>query len=644
MVLSMIEIQQQDITRGDWKVLVLDETSKKIIDNVVKEDDILNKTIANIECIEERREMNPTMDAIYILSPKPHIVDCLLADLNRRRYRRAFLVWTSLLNPKLQQRIDSAPAARQQIAGFDMLSFDFYPRESNLITFRDPWSFPVLYHPGCNNLVRQHMDDLAQKATMAHDLLPIKEGDKTTFHMVINDGETGVEKKDMELQEKDTVWVDNRHRHMKDTIDKLMGDFQKFLDRNPHFTNDKGNATSLNAIRDMLAGLPQFQEMKEAYSLHLTMAQDCMNKFQKNKLPDVASVEQTLATGLDEDYRKPRNILDQVARLLDDEAITHEDRLRLIMLYVLYRNGVIPEDINRLLAHSNLPKPLFDTIVNLELLGGRPVHGLKEVVQPPPPLFSADPKASQTSNDEEYSLSRFEPALKTLLDNLCRGQLDQAIFPYVNPPLDPHEDSVMAQSSLRAAKPSWADSNRRVPDNRQRIFVFMAGGATFSEARVCYEASAKYSRDVVLATSHMLTPHLFCRQVGDLSVNPKQLDIPLQQPQPQAPAHLFEREAPRPAPQQPAAPRPGGPAGAGAGAGALGGQRPGAVSNAGSSSGVGVPVQQMGAMTLNSGSGGTVSPAGRTPASQAAHNSSSDGKLHKAEKDKKKRNIFGMKK
>ena len=39
--------------------------------------------------------MNKELDAIYILSPLPHIVDCLVADLERRRYRRAFLIWTS---------------------------------------------------------------------------------------------------------------------------------------------------------------------------------------------------------------------------------------------------------------------------------------------------------------------------------------------------------------------------------------------------------------------------------------------------------------------------------------------------------------------------------------------------------------------
>ena len=62
----------------------------------------------DIERIEERREMNPDMDAIYILSPLPHIVDCLMADFERRRYRKSFLVWTALLDPQMRRRIDSA--------------------------------------------------------------------------------------------------------------------------------------------------------------------------------------------------------------------------------------------------------------------------------------------------------------------------------------------------------------------------------------------------------------------------------------------------------------------------------------------------------------------------------------------------------
>ena len=53
-----------------------------------------------------------------------------------------------------------------------------------------------------------------------------------------------------------------------------------------------GNPSSLNSIKDMIAGLPQFQEGKEAYSLHLNMAQECMSLFQKCQLPDIAIAEQ----------------------------------------------------------------------------------------------------------------------------------------------------------------------------------------------------------------------------------------------------------------------------------------------------------------------------------------------------------------
>lgn len=130
---------------------------------------------------------------------------------------------------------------------------------------------------------------------MAHDLLPIKEGDKITYKTVINEGLPDEQEKDVEITDKDKIWVENRHRHMKDTIDKLMGDFQKFMKDNPNFTQG-GDASSLNTIKDMLAGLPQFQEMKEAYALHLSMAQESMNRFQKYKLPDLASVEQVRLT------------------------------------------------------------------------------------------------------------------------------------------------------------------------------------------------------------------------------------------------------------------------------------------------------------------------------------------------------------
>lgn len=51
--------------------------------------------------------MNKDMDVVYILSPQPHIVDCIMADFERHRYRKTFLIWTSrALSPLCRLRPD----------------------------------------------------------------------------------------------------------------------------------------------------------------------------------------------------------------------------------------------------------------------------------------------------------------------------------------------------------------------------------------------------------------------------------------------------------------------------------------------------------------------------------------------------------
>ena len=103
---------------------------------------------------------------------------------------------------------------------------------------------------------------------MAHDLLPIRDGDKITFKTRINAGKPEEEEKDMEIGEKDKVWVDYRHLHMKDTTERLGQDLQKLIDQNPHLANQGGTA-NVNDVKDMLAGLSQFTELKDAYTANV---------------------------------------------------------------------------------------------------------------------------------------------------------------------------------------------------------------------------------------------------------------------------------------------------------------------------------------------------------------------------------------
>lgn len=254
----------------------------------------------------------------------------------------------------------------------------------------------------------------------------------------------------------------------------------------------------------------------------------------------------TLSTGLDEEYKRPKNIADQLIRLLDDDGIGFPERLRLIIQYILYRDGLFQSDTQKLLAHAQLPSQDGEVVSNLDLLGAKVSRALKD----PRPTRALRPNPPQASppGAEENVLSRFNPTLKSILQDQVRGTLDQTLFPFTKPHLDAADGlmgaETVSQSSLRSAKPTWARTRSAATGPKQRIMVFVAGGATYSESRACYEVSQASLKDIFLTTSHMLTPNLFLRQVGDLSVDRRRLHLPVDRPNPKAPDHLFEREPP----------------------------------------------------------------------------------------------------
>lgn len=233
-------------------------------------------------------------------------------------------------------------------------------------------------------------------------------------------------------------------------------------------------------------------------------------------------------------------------RLLDEDEVSFPDRLRLIIEYIHYRDGLLPSDIQKLLAHARLPTRDGEVIHNLDLLGAHVSRTLKDIRPVIQPLFGR--KQPPAAGDDESALSRFEPVIKTILEGHVRGALDQNVFPFTKPHLDAAEGLMgqdnVSHTSLRSAKPTWARTRPSTVEPKQRIVVFMAGGATYSESRACYEVSNSSNKDIFLASSHMLTPSLYLRQVGDLSVDKRRLDLPAERPKPKAPDHLFEREAP----------------------------------------------------------------------------------------------------
>ena len=183
--------------------------------------------------------------------------------------------------------------------------------------------------------------------------------------------------------------------------------------------------------------------------------------------------------------------------MLDEPDVTHPDRLRLLLLYLLFKDGLLPADLQKLLAHAQLPAQDSQVVSNLELIGARTTRNLKDSRPVPQPLFPPKAAPAQTPGQEEVLLSRYEPVLQSLLEAHATGNVDHNVFPYTKPPLDLGEVGPQpSATSLRSAKPTWAKTRTNTSsENRQRVIVFMAGGATYSESRACYDVGRATGRE-----------------------------------------------------------------------------------------------------------------------------------------------------
>ncbi|RVD84154.1 uncharacterized protein DFL_005919 [Arthrobotrys flagrans] len=626
----ILDTVKRTYPEGQWRYVIADTEALTLIDSVVTRDEIISQNVAGVEELESRRTAHPDMEAVYFLTPKPHILECLLSEFKRQRPRHmgGHLVWTSSPSDSMRSRLArQAQNSRNWVLSERILPINFHPMESHVFTFRDPKSFHPLYNPKCDALAQREFSETAKKIlgicvaldefpvvryfmsphlshrasklpqmiamevqkeleryqqymeasgqqwppqddkmrprgmlfivdrsmdpiapllheftyqAMAHDLLPIQEEDgKITYTPQSSDP------RPMVLSDEDTVWTKVRHKHMTETIQTVMADLDKFIKDHPEFQSAE-NANTVFALKTMLAALPQFSATKDAYELHLTMAQECMNIFKERGLPDLADLEQTLATGLDSGNEKPRDVTNQLVQLLDSPITQNgNDRLRLIMLYLIWRDGLLGPDVEKLFRHGKVSGPVKAALYNLDLIGVRVLRRLKETNRP----GYKYPPAKPPPIPEGMELSRYVPAVKTMLEDQLRGTLDMESYPFTDPAVAAEAAQLAGpQTSLRTSKPTWTKQRAGSVEVKQRMIVFVAGGATYSETRSCYEISQQYQRDVYLGSSHMVSPDSWLEQLAFGREDRMTLMLDADQPPRKPPPHLFE---PDPDPKRP---------------------------------------------------------------------------------------------
>ncbi|XP_002511719.2 protein transport Sec1a isoform X1 [Ricinus communis] len=371
---------------------------------------------------------------------------------------------------------------------------------------------------------------------MCHDLLDM-DGNKYALEVPSKKGGEP-ERKEVLLDDNDPVWLELRHAHIADASERLydkMTNLKKNKAAQMQQNARDGAEISTRDLQKVVQALPKYNEQIEKLSLHVEIAGKINSIITKLGLRELGQLEQDLVFG-------DAGGVEVINFLRTKQDASPENKLRLLIIYAcVYPEKFEGDKATKLMQLAKLSETDMKAVKNMRLLVGSSVtkkasgsFSLKFNNQKTKTAARKD----RTGEEETWQLFRFYPMLEELIENVNKGELPKNEYSCMNEPssaVEPEETkkgsgrtsnapvaperkapahSMRSRRTATWARPHLSDdgySSDSVLKNAstdlkkmgQRIFIYIIGGATRSELRVCHKLTTKLRREVVLGCTSL---------------------------------------------------------------------------------------------------------------------------------------------
>ncbi|CAM6128065.1 unnamed protein product [Calypogeia fissa] len=112
---------------ADWKVLIMDELTVKIMSNACKMADVTEEGISLVEDLNKRRQPLPALDAIFFIQPTKDSVQKFVEDMAGKSplYKKAYVFFSSPLPRDLLQTIKGETLLLARIAALREMNLEY---------------------------------------------------------------------------------------------------------------------------------------------------------------------------------------------------------------------------------------------------------------------------------------------------------------------------------------------------------------------------------------------------------------------------------------------------------------------------------------------------------------------------------------
>lgn len=360
-----------------------------------------------------------------------------------------------------------------------------------------------------------------------------------TYHAIITDllgiedGKFKIENDSKEvskLDDRDKLWMETKYWHIAEVMEHVSSLVSELTQsKAAQYSQNEIKSNDIQSIKDVVQDLPEFTKKKELLGKHTTLCKLAMQIYEHFNLELVSNMEQDLAVGETISGKPCNSTVEEIGALLGNGRINHEDKVRLLLIYIISKDGIPDSDRQHLIEIAGLSMDEAQAIHNLSMLN---VRLSESFLGKTGRVYGMHCRGV----DYKYDNFRWLPTLisilriyhqenRDLLSLAANGEdirdtLNNSKFPYVGDKRPPPPN---VEAVKRPVKAQWAIkkgnesiSNRVSNTKYPKLIVYILGGITLSEVRVCDILNKELSTEIVAGSTNLLRPVSFLTNVSEL--------------------------------------------------------------------------------------------------------------------------------